>query len=337
MKFKAHLYSCLHSCLSFILKKHLNSLSLLALLCIFLFASAGVSDEVSYLYDSTGQLIRAIKSTEGISYQYDANGNLVAAASGAASTTSPVIQRVTPGVLFIGATTDVVIAGKSLFSIKSIRSGNPKLGIRVNAVADTQISVSITVSPDAVPGSSTLTVETLYGTATAAVSLSGSRVEFIPDALSLAIGGSGNVDVRIIPAVSSPLTLWLTSSNPSAISIPNSVTVPESGMSTFEVKALAQGSAEIVSCSAGTSIYVAPAFSLAAGEAAWATSKPVSVFIDSQSMQRSDVMALPVSVFIDSPTLQPATITASPVSVSIDSPEGNSTVVSTSVSVQISP
>lgn len=337
MKFKSHLYSCLQSCLAFISKNHLNALSLLALLCLFFFASPGLSDEVSYLYDSTGQLIRAIKSTEGVSYQYDANGNLVAAASGAASTTSPVIQRVIPGVLFINATTDVVIAGKSLYSAKSVKSDNPKLSIRVNAVADTQLSVSITVSPDAVPGSSTLTVETLYGTASAAVSLSASRVEFSPDALSLAIGGTGSVVVRIIPAVSSPLTLWLTSSNPSAVSSPSSVSVSENGVGAFVVKALAQGSAEIISSGSSASVYVVPAFSLAAGESAWATSKPVSVFIDSQSMQQSDVVALPVSVFIDSPTWQPAYITASPVSVSIDSPEGNSTVVSTSVSVQISP
>ena len=337
MNFISILYSCLHSFIPFISKNYFKMLSLLAFLCTFSFASPGLSDEVGYIYDNTGQLIRAVKSTEAISYQYDANGNLVAAADGAASTGKPSIESVTPGVVFIGAMTDAVITGRSLYSTKNVISGNPKLSIKVNAVTDTQINISITVSPDAIPGASALTVETLYGTAPFSVSLSGSRLEFIPDALSLVMGGSGSVDVRIIPAESTPLTLWLTNSNPSVVSIPNSVTVPGVGIASFEIKALAQGSAEIGSCSASTSIYIVPAFSLAAGEAAWAASKPVSVFIDSQSMQRSDVVAPPVSVFIDSPTSQPAYITALPVSVFIDSSAGNSTVVSTSVSVQISP
>ena len=337
MKFKSSLYSCLHSFLPFISENYFNLLSLLAFLCMYSFASPALSDEVNYIYDNTGQLIRAVKSTEAVSYQYDANGNLVAAADGTASTGKPSIVSVTPGVVFIGATTDAVITGRSLYSTKSILSANPKLLIKINAVTDTEISISITVSPDAMPGASTLAVETLYGTAPVSMSLSGSRLEFIPDALSLAMGGSGTVDIRIIPAVSTPLTLWLTNSNPSAVSIPKSVIVSEAGIASFDIKALAKGSAEIGSCGASASIYVVPAFSLAAGEAAWAASGPVSVFIDSQGMQRSDVVALPVSVFIDSPTSQPAYITATPVSVFIDSSGGNSTVVSTSVSVQISP
>jgi hypothetical protein len=249
----------------------------------------------------------------------------------------PVIGSVVPNVLFVGATTDIVITGKSLYSTKSISSPNPYLLIRVHAVTETTISASITVSVGAAPGQGTLYIETLYGTTPADVALSGSQVEFVPDALSLVMGGSGTIDVRISPAVGTPLTLWLTNSNPSVISIPSSVTVPGSGATSFEVKALAKGSAEVGSCSTSGSIYVVPVFSIAAGEAAWAASKPVSVFIDSQSMQRSTVASAPVSVSINSSTMQPAYITASPVSVSIDSAGGNSTVVSTSVSVQVSP
>ena len=337
MKSKSHVYFCLHPFLTSISKNPFKTLRILPIIFIVLFASAGLSDEINYIYDDAGQLIRAVKSTEVISYQYDANGNPVAVGGGVASEEGPIIESVTPAVLFIGATTDIVITGKSLYSAKGIASQNPGMGTQIRAITDTQIRASIIVPSDALPGSSVLTVETLYGSAPVKVSLSGSRVEFFPDALSLVPGGSVIVEVRILPAVSSPLTLWLTNSNPSAVSSPSSVSVSESGVGTFEVKALAQGSAEVGSSGSSASVYVVPAFLLAAGETAWAASKPVSVFIDSQSMQRSDIVALPVSVFIDSPTLQPAYITSLPVSVFIDSSVGNSTVVSTSVSVQISP
>ncbi len=337
MKFKSVLYSCLRSFLPFISKKHLKYLALPAVLCAVLFASDGASDEVNYLYDGAGQLTRVIKTTDAMSYRYDANGNLVGADDGTTSTGSPVIERVTPGTIFIGATTDVIVTGRSLYAVKSVKSADPMLGVRMNAITDTQISTAITVPANTVPGLRTLTVETLYGAASVTVSLSDSRVEFVPDAASIAIGGSGTVNVRITPAASMPLTLWLTNSNPSVVSIPNSVTVPEIGMASIVVRGLAKGSAKIGCCGASASIYAVPAFSLAAGEAAWAASKPVSVFIDSQSLQRSDIVSAPVSVFIGSATIQPASITAPPVSVSIDTAQGNSTVVSTSVSVQIGP
>jgi YD repeat-containing protein len=95
-------------------------------------------DDIYYFYDDSGQLSRAAKATQGLAY--DANGNLISIVNGSASTNAPTISRIAPDVLFIGATTTVVISGQSLFSTKTVTSQNPYMKIHNLSVTDTQIS-----------------------------------------------------------------------------------------------------------------------------------------------------------------------------------------------------
>lgn len=110
--------------------------------------SFAVSDELNYIYDEAGRLIKVV----GFVYQYDEVGNLLSITSSSISATPPVIQNINPDMLFTGSTTSVAIQGQNIFSTKEVIFDNPCFCIlKTLHVTDTQINTEMTVSTDASP------------------------------------------------------------------------------------------------------------------------------------------------------------------------------------------
>jgi YD repeat-containing protein len=234
-------------------------------------------------------------------------------------TTPPGIQGITPNIVFAGVTTTVVITGESLFTTGSVTSDS-SLTINVISTTDNQITVTVTASPQAVPGPHNITLTTAYGTTSATLIVSPSQLSFSPDGVFLSSGGTGVITASIKPSIGQALTLWLNNSNPSVVSSPASVDIPAGGTGSFQVSAVGEGGSAIISSSgANLSVYIEPAFVPLPGETISRTTSPVSVYIDSApSAQQSGAAAKPVSVYVDSaPSIGQSGAAASPVSLGI--------------------
>lgn len=322
-----------------------------------LIPSFSYADEAHYFYDNAGRLVRVLKGSEGLVYQYDKVGNLLSITKGTVGTGAPVLQSINPDVLFIGSTTLVTIKGQNLFTTKSITCDNTSVIIRVLNVTDTEIKTEITVSPDAIPGTTVnITVTTLYGSASIQATLTSSKLTFSPGQLALAPGSSGGITASIFPSIGKSLTITLNNSNPSVASVPQFVTIPSNGTASFTVNAIKEGIAVIDSGSPTTVVFVTKAFSPLPGEEVvtkagpisvyiatpspantTTSSLPVSVYIETPLSANTTTSSLPVSVYIETPTSSNTTTSSLPVSVYIEQPSGNSTVVSLPVSTKISP
>ena len=190
------------------------------------------------------------------------------------STDPPGIQNITPGVVFTGVTTTVVITGASLFTTQSITS-DASLTINVISATDTQITATVTASPQAALGAHNITFTTAYGTTSSTLSVSPSQLSFSPDGVFLSAGGTGVITASIKPSIGQPLTLWLNNNNPVVASCPDSITIPASGTGTFQVSAVGEGgSALITSSGAGLSVYIEPPFVPISGQTISRTHQP---------------------------------------------------------------
>jgi len=296
------------------------------------------ADAVNYFYDDAGRLVRVLKGTEGLIYQYDAVGNLLSISKGTVGTGSPVFNSIIPDVLFIGSTTLTTINGQNLFTTKEVKPDpdNPSVIIKVVNVTDTEIRTEITVLPDALPGTVSIKVTTLYGSASIPATLTLSKLTFRPGQLPLAPGSSGGITASIFPSIGRDLTITLNNSDPSVASAPQSVIIPSNGTTTFTVNALNEGVAIIDSGSPTTVVFV-NIFSVEPGESITNKAGPVSVYIQTPSSANTTTSSLPVSVYIETSASENTTTSSLPLSVYIEQPLGDSTVVSLPVSTQISP
>lgn len=321
-----------------------------------LIPSFSYADEAHYFYDDAGRLVRVLKGSEGLVYQYDKVGNLLSITKGTVGTGAPVLQSINPDVLFIGSTMPVTIKGQNLFTTKEITSSSSSLSIKTLNVTDTEIKAEIIVSSDALPGIVTITVTTLYGSASIQATVTSSKLTFSPGQLALTPGSSGIITASIFPSIGKSLTITLNNSNPSVASVPQLVTIPSSGTATFTVNALKEGVTTIDSGNPKTVIFVTEAFAPLPGEEVvtkagpisvyiatpssantTTSSLPVSVYIETPLSANTTTSSLPVSVYIETPTSSNTTTSSLPVSVYIEQPSGNSTVVSLPVSTKISP
>ncbi len=320
------------------MKRKIKVKIFLSFLCIFMMVpSFGLADAVNYFYDDAGRLTRVLKGTEGLIYQYDEVGNLLSIDRGPISALPPSIQSIMPDLLFIGSSTPVTITGTNLFTTKEVQSNNSSLTIRVLNVTDTEIEAEMTVSSDALNGTvANITVTTLYGQASIQVTLSSSRLTFSPGQLAITPGGIGDIAVSIFPSVGRDLTITLKNSSPATVSVPNTVTVPSSGTTTFSVNGINEGVANISSGTPRTVVFVTEPFAPEPGEPVINKTLPVSVYIEPPLQNITTLSSLPVSVDMASVAGDSA-IKSLPVSVSIEPDEGDAIVISLPISVAILP
>ncbi|GBD99361.1 hypothetical protein BMS3Abin07_01396 [bacterium BMS3Abin07] len=175
-------------------------------------------------------------------------------------------------------------------------------------------------------------VSTYYGNATIQSTLTTSTLTFIPGLLVLSPGDSGNVTASINPPLSKDITIVLRNSNPLAVSVPQSVLIPSSGMATFPVDSSTEGVSTIDSGDSKTVVYVTEPFTPAPGEKITSMAK-VSVYIEAPD-GGTTVSSLPVSVYRDTPAGD-ATAQAVPVSLYVNNPQGDATDVALPISVKI--
>lgn len=311
---------------------------ILSLLCIFiLIPSLALADEAHYFYDDAGRLVRAATGTEGLVYQYDAVGNLLSISKSTIGNNSPILQSINPDVLFIGSATFVCIQGQNLFTTKEVKSNNPSLSIKTLNVTDTEIRLEITVSADALPDTGVnISITTFYGSASIQATLTSSELAFSPGRIILLPGSSGEITASLFPSVGKDVTITLNNSNPSVASVPQLVTIPSSGTTTFTVNALKEGVATIDSCSTITVVFVTEAFAPLPGEEVTLKAGPISVYIETPTSGNTTTSSLPVSVYIETPTSSTATTSSLPVSVYIETPaSADTTIMSLPVSVHI--
>ncbi len=275
------------------------------LFSLLILASLASADEVSYFYDDTGRLLRVVKGAEGLSYQYDEVGNLLSINRATIGTSPPVLNSVSPDVLFIGSTTAVTITGQNLFTTKTVISDNSSVIIKTRNITDTEIRAEMTVSPDALAGAIVnITATTLYGSANISATLTSSILSFYPGQIAIAPGNTGSVTASISPPAGQNITITLTNSNPDIASVPAIVTIPSGGITTFNVTAVKDGVTTITSGGSGstTVVFVEDPFTTLPGETVTNMAGPVSVYIDTPTTANATTPALPVSVYIDSPS-----------------------------------
>ncbi len=329
--------------------------SAIAGLTLFLWFCIGpqptFGDSASYHYDDAGRLTRVIKGTSGAIYHYDQLGNLVSVNSSTTVASPPIINSISPNVLFVDSTLLVRISGENLLATDSIISDNPTVNINRVWVTDSEITAEMTASST---GGATITVITPYGTASRNVTLSSSALEFTPGQLAIIPGTSGDLSVSIDPPLSNPLTINLNNHNPTIVSAPSTLTIPSTGTMNFSVDGLQEGVAMISAGDPRSVVIVGPPFSgdvagLTAGKVSVhletlqesqcpTSAHPVSVHIDTPSVGSSPFISLPVSVFLNPPLPQEwtAQISGYPVSVHLDAPSsGLFSGLSTAVSVHI--
>lgn len=297
--------------------------------------SSSEAGSMQYLYDDAGRLTAAVSDTgDAVIYIYDEVGNLLSITRNAINPTPPVIQGISPDVLFIGSTTPVVITGQNLLTTKEVMADNTFLSIRILSVTETQVKCEITVSAQALPGTVTLSVDTLYGSANVQAGLTLSQLTLGPGLQSLAPGGSGNIAATIAPSLGRAETIQIRSSDSSIVTAPQSVTIPASGTVLFPVSALMEGVANISSGSpVATVVVTTSTFTPESGEQLTSAGRPVSVYIDSP-LTGSATAASPVSAYIDSPVGN-SSLSSQLLSVIVDSPGGNSFLQSQPFSVGI--
>ncbi|MBI4690438.1 MAG: RHS repeat protein, partial [Nitrospirae bacterium] len=73
------------------------------------------ADTASYIYDDLGRLIKVVSGTGEVAiYNYDEVGNLISISSEQTEASPPVLNSISPDVIFVGRTLVVTIAGENL-------------------------------------------------------------------------------------------------------------------------------------------------------------------------------------------------------------------------------
>jgi YD repeat-containing protein len=320
-----------------------KSLALLLFIFILLllpFPSAHAGNTVQYIYDDLGRLSKAADENGNYAvYEYDGVGNLISISRGITSTNPPTLQSISPDVLFTGATTNAVITGQNLLTTREVASENPSLSIKILATTDTEVNIEITTSSAALPGNTNISVRTAYGSANMGISLL--NLSFSPSQLALTPGSSGNITATIAPVLGRELSVTINNSNAAVASIPQSVTIPSNGTTTFSVAALAEGVSILNPVGSKTvfaTIFVTQAFTTEPGETVTSNAAPVSVYIEQPASVEGTTATVPVSVSISQPVDVSATTATLPVSVYIQQPTAVDAIIpAVPVSVYIEP
>jgi YD repeat-containing protein len=297
-------------------------------------SSAG---SVNYIYDDTGRLIKVISETGDTAiYNYDEVGNLFSITRATAKQIPPVLQSISPDIIFIRNINSVAISitltGENLITTENIWADNSGVIVNYFFASDTSITVNATVLSDASLGATKINVSTLYGTAS--ISLNIAKLSFDPAEVAIIPGTATDITARI-EGLSKDYTVTLNNQNPDIISAPASISIPAGSSAAFTVNALKEGTGVITtSQNAGITVYVSQPFT---GEAT-AAAKPVSVYVKQSSAVDGITVSSPVSVYIKPSSLVEGTTVALPISVYVEQPSSVDGITVTSpVSVYIKP
>ena len=298
--------------------------SILFLLCIsVILPSFAIADEVNYLYDDTGRVVRVLKGTERLLYQYDEVGNLLSILEETSTPQAlpPVLQGIDPDIFLIGSNYYATLTGQNLLTTSSITSDNPNITIKNIAAIDTKITATLSIGSGAVPGQANITVTTSYGSASITINLYDAII--IPEAISLFPPSTAIMSASLNPSATKDLKVSIYNKNPDIINTQSSVLIPAGGSADFTVKALQEGTGTIRIGTAETIVYVLEVSSISIN------ASPLCVSIGSVSGDMS-IYSSPVSVgfgvtgslsafskavSVEWPTVPGATIVSMPVCV----------------------
>ncbi|MDP3110719.1 MAG: RHS repeat domain-containing protein [Thermodesulfovibrionales bacterium] len=286
----------------------------LAVLLFSLVLISTVSAEnTNYFYDNLGRVIKAVSETgAAATYNYDAVGNLLSVSTQTTKPLPPVLNSVTPDIVFAGATMTIAIRGANLFTTESVWSGN---GIIINSFtsSDTVITANITLPYDMPLGTTTVNVKTLYGSAS--INLDVYNLTLEPATKYLLAGETVIITAGITPSISRDLNLSINNKNPDVIEASQSVAIPSGGNGTFTVRALSQGTGIVDIGGVIGTIFVTPSLS---GDVS-TSGAPISVYIESSSVDAATISA-PVSAYMEPSISVDAVESGAPVSVYKEEP-----------------
>ncbi|MBI4689686.1 MAG: RHS repeat protein [Nitrospirae bacterium] len=216
------------------------------------------ADTASYIYDDLGRLIKVVSGTGEVAiYNYDEVGNLVSISSEQTEASPPVLNSISPDVIFVGRTLVVTIAGENLSAAQTITSDNSGVSIKRFSVTDTSITATLKISPEASLGQTNLNIKTPYGSAS--ISLTIAKLTFTPDSIAIAPNTTTEITASL-EGFSGDHTVSLNNQNPDIMSVPQTITIPARSSTTFTITALAEGTGVMTAENTGVSVYVTQPF-----------------------------------------------------------------------------
>jgi YD repeat-containing protein len=111
---------------------------------LFFATPQAFADSAAYFYDDLGRLTRVVKGTQGAIYRYDSRGNLLSVTSASTANASPVINSITPNVLFVGSELPVTISGQNFLTTESVMAVGGLVAIKNISATDTEITADMT-------------------------------------------------------------------------------------------------------------------------------------------------------------------------------------------------
>jgi YD repeat-containing protein len=226
------------------------------LLCLFLLIlliGPAFSDTVKYIYDNLGRLVMTVSSSgTKVIYGYDQAGHLISVTRTTENQQPPMLTGITPRNVFIGNDVSITIAGSNLLTTDSVKTDNAGIRIINYSANNDSVTIDAQIRNTAATGLTTFTVSTLSGSAS--ISLNLLNLTFTPAQIALATGTSGSITARI-DGLSSDYNLVLTNQKPDIITAPQTLIVPASGSTTFQINTLINGTGVIIAGNSAISIW----------------------------------------------------------------------------------
>jgi YD repeat-containing protein len=262
----------------------------LGILCL-IFPSTSTCEGIQYLYDSAGRLSKVITSDGQVAiYIYDSAGNLLSIVTQTINEQPPLLDSITPDILFTGTDVEITINGQNLMTLEDFSSDNSSIIINFFESTDNTITAQISLPSETPTGLYNFHVKTFYGEAE--IGFYVTSVKVTPENTTLSINASKDVEVTIEPTVSRTYTFNVENKAPEVVSTASSVTIPSGGSAYITVNALSEGSAVIKINGAGLNVFVTQPF---AGDAS-ISSNPINVQMLIDSNIAPDVVSVQMPI-----------------------------------------
>jgi YD repeat-containing protein len=248
------------------------------------------ANDIIYVYDDLGRLVKEASAGQVIEFSYDEVGNIKSSKKGTYTEQAPTLTSINPALMFPGASFAVTFTGTNLTSANKITTNNTNVTVSIISTSSKQVSATVNVGSSASAGPIIFTLYNLSGSASIGGNIQIGNLSFSPDTTTIFFPGTKTaISASLTPALGQPTVIWLLNSNPSSVSAPAKLTIPATGIVSFSVKGLRSGDAKISSGNASALVHVAEDPKL--------VSAPVSVYLSKESGKATSNAA--VSVYLN--------------------------------------
>ncbi len=265
-------------------------LAFFTLVLLTLTVSFAESDNINYIYDRAGRLLKAVaRSGDATVYTYDEVGNLISIERLRVNSAPPVITSINPYVMIRGSSVLVELSGENLFALTAFTTDNQGIIIEEINSTDTKITARLFIPSSVNTGQYRFYIKTLYGETEIGFLVTSLR--FSPERVILTVNQAKDVRLTIDPSIPSDYTVSIDNPSPQIVSVPVGATIPAGGSTTIQISGLSEGTAVLRINGVGLSITVTAPFE---GEAS--VSDSVSVRMPILVRNNTKILSSPVSV-----------------------------------------